>query len=325
MNVETLKQKVLAGGFISPDEAHWLAFQAEKEALYEAAHELTRHFLGAKFDLCSIINAKSGNCGEDCKWCAQSLHYHTAAEIYPLLPAERCVEEAVYNSRKGVRRFSLVTSGKRLSPVDIEKIAATVRRIRQSCPVRCCASMGLLKREDLQRLFDAGVETYHCNIETAPSFFPSLCSTHTTVQKLATLRTAREIGFRLCSGGILGMGETMEQRIEMAMLLRDEGILSIPLNLLQPIAGTPLEHVAPLPTDELLTSIALFRWINPRAFLRFAGGRRQLSEEVQQKALFIGINSAITGDMLTTSGCGIDADKNRLVQAGYSLEANTDW
>ena len=144
MNVETLKQKVLAGGFVSPDEAHWLAFQAEKEALYEAAHELTRHFLGAKFDLCSIINAKSGNCGEDCKWCAQSLHYHTAAEIYPLLPAERCVEEAVYNSRKGVRRFSLVTSGKRLSPVDIEKIAATVRRIRQSCPVRCCASMGPL-------------------------------------------------------------------------------------------------------------------------------------------------------------------------------------
>lgn len=325
MNVETLKQKVLSGGSVSVEEAHWLAFRAEKKALFDAAHELTRHFMGAKFDLCSIINAKSGNCGEDCKWCAQSVHYHTAAEIYPLLPAERCVEEAVYNSRKGVRRFSLVTSGKRLSSEDVAKIAETVRRIRRLCPIRCCASMGLLKREDLQLLFDAGVENYHCNIETAPSFFPSLCSTHTTEQKLATLRTAREIGFRLCSGGILGMGESMEQRIEMAMLLRDEGVRSIPLNLLQPIAGTPLEHVAPLSADELLTSIALFRWIDPQAFLRFAGGRRQLPAEVQRKALFVGINSAITGDMLTTDGCGIDSDKYMLVAAGYSLEEETDW
>ena len=239
--IETLKQHVLSGGMINEEQARELAAIPNKEALYEAAHQITRHFMGNKFDTCSIINAKSGNCSEDCKWCAQSGHYKTNVTLYPLLPAEECIRHATHNHKQGISRFALVTSGKKVSDKDMVKITETVLLIKQACDIKCCASMGLLSREQLQALYDSGTENYHCNIETAPSYFRTLCTTHTTQQKLETIRTAREIGFRICSGGIIGMGETVEQRIEMALLLQKEGILSIPLNLLQPIPGTPLE------------------------------------------------------------------------------------
>lgn len=323
--IETLKQKVLSGGMIGEEEASLLAGSSDKDALYEAAHQITRHFMGNKFDTCSIINAKSGNCSEDCKWCAQSGHYKTCVTLYSLLPAEECIRHATHNHGQGIGRFALVTSGKRVSDRDMEKITDTMRRIKQACGIKCCASMGLLNREQLQALYDSGTENYHCNIETAPSYFRTLCTTHTTEQKLETIRTAREIGFRICSGGIIGMGETVGQRIEMALLLQREGILSIPLNLLQPIPGTPLEKAQPLTDDEFLTTIALFRFINPKAYLRFSGGRAQLSEKIQRKALHIGINSAIIGDLLTTIGSRVAEDKALFTSEGYSLTENTDW
>lgn len=323
--IETIKQQVLSGKTIDEAQALALAGSPDKEALYQAAHEITRHFMGNKFDTCSIINAKSGNCSEDCKWCAQSGHYKTKVTLYPLLPAEECVRHAVYNAKQGIGRFALVTSGKRVSDKDMEKITATIRQIKQTCKIKCCASMGLLSREQLQALYDSGTENYHCNIETAPSYFSTLCTTHTMEQKLETIRTAREIGFRICSGGIIGMGETIEQRIEMALFLQQEGILSIPLNMLQPIPGTPLGKTLPLSDEEFLTTIALFRFINPNAYLRFSGGRAQLSEATQRKALYIGINSAIIGDLLTTIGSKVAEDKVLFTSENYSLTENTDW
>ena len=245
--------------------------------------------------------------------------------LYPLLPAEECIRHATHNHKQGISRFALVTSGKKVSDKDMVKITETVRLVKQACDIKCCASMGLLSREQLQALYDSGTENYHCNIETAPSYFRTLCTTHTTQQKLETIRTAREIGFRICSGGIIGMGETVEQRIEMALLLQKEGILSIPLNLLQPIPGTPLEKAQPLTDEEFLTTIALFRFINPNAYLRFSGGRARLSEKVQRKALYIGINSAIIGDLLTTIGSRVAEDKVLFTSEGYSLTENTDW
>ena len=325
MTIEEAKQYILEGRKITEEQALSLANHPDKEALYEAAHQITRHFMGNKFDTCSIINAKSGNCSEDCKWCAQSGHYKTLVNLYPLLPAKECVYHAVYNRKQGIRRFALVTSGKRVSDKELEQITDTIRQIKQQSDIKCCASMGLLTRSQLQSLYDSGVENYHCNIETAPSYFRQLCSTHTIEQKMETIHTAREIGFRICCGGIIGMGETMEERIEMACFLQKEGVLSIPLNLLQPIPGTPMENTHILEEEEWLTTIALFRLINPNAFLRFSGGRAQLSEARQRKSLYIGINSAIIGDLLTTIGSKVEEDKVLFTSEGYSLTENTDW
>lgn len=325
MTIEEAKQYILEGRKITEEQALSLANHPDKEALYEAAHQITRHFMGNKFDTCSIINAKSGNCSEDCKWCAQSGHYKTLVNLYPLLPAKECVYHAVYNRKQGIRRFALVTSGKRVSDKELEQITDTIRQIKQQSDIKCCASMGLLTRSQLQSLYDSGVENYHCNIETAPSYFRQLCSTHTIEQKMETIHTAREIGFRICCGGIIGMCETMEERIEMACFLQKEGVLSIPLNLLQPIPGTPMENTHILEEEEWLTTIALFRLINPNAFLRFSGGRAQLSEATQRKSLYIGINSAIIGDLLTTIGSKVEEDKVLFTSEGYSLTENTDW
>lgn len=323
--IETLKQKVLSGELINKEEALKIASHTNKNEIYDAAHEITRHFMGNKFDTCSIVNAKSGNCSEDCKWCAQSGHYKTKVNLYPLLSAEECVKHANYNNQHGIGRFALVTSGKRVSDKEMENIIKIVREIKKDSNIKCCASMGLLSRDQLKALRESGVENYHCNIESSPEYFKKLCSTHTTGQKLETIRNAREFGFRICSGGIIGMGETIDDRIDMALLLQKEEILSIPINLLQPISGTPLEGTPTLSQEEILTTIALFRFINPKAYLRFSGGRMLISNETQLKALHIGVNAAIIGDLLTTVGSKIIEDKEMFVKAGYSLTENTDW
>lgn len=323
--IETLKQLVIEGGKIDEEQAVALSQCSDKEALYDAAHQITRHFTGDKFDTCSIINAKSGNCSENCKWCAQSGHYNTNVILYPLLPAEECVRHAVHNRKQGIGRFALVTSGKRLSGKEVRELGGIVRDIKEASDIKCCASLGLLDKEQLEVLKESGVENYHCNIETAPSYFPTLCTTHTIEEKMETIRRARELGFRICSGGIIGMGETMEQRIEMALFLQRQQVRSIPLNMLQPIPGTPLGDTPLLSEEEFLTTVALFRFINPQAYLRFSGGRSLLSRETQQKALHIGINAAIIGDLLTTVGSRVEEDKKLFTVAGYSLERDTDW
>ncbi len=315
--INSLKDKVLQGGKITFDEALSLAATQDHEALFNAAEEITKHFGKPEFNPCSIINARSGKCSEDCKWCAQSAHYHTGADVHGIVSAEETLAQAKYNESKGVKRFSLVTSGKAATGKALDQICENYKQLRDQTHLFLCTSLGLLNRDELQKVWDSGVRRYHCNLETAPSYFGKLCTTHTIEDKINTLKAAREIGFEICCGGIIGMGETLEQRIELAFKLLEVQPNSIPINILSPIKGTPLADVPLIDEEDVLVTIAIYRFIHPSVELRFAGGRARLSRDTQLKALRIGINSAVVGDLLTTVGSKIDEDRLLASEAGY--------
>lgn len=291
----------------------------DEAALLAEAERLTRTFAPRRYDMCSIVDGKCGKCSENCKWCAQSAHHTTACEVHDLIDEATCLFHAKTNEAQGIRRFSIVNSGRKATPKELEKVCALVRRLREETSLEICASLGLLNASELQQLADAGVTRYHCNLESSPSYFPSLCTTHTFEEKVATLRAAQAVGLTVCSGGIIGMGESETDRIDLAFALRELAITSIPINILSPIPGTPLEHTLLLLEAEILRTIALFRLIHPTAYLRFAGGRARLSDETLAAALRIGINSAIEGDLLTTLGKTVAQDKTFILEAGYTL------
>lgn len=321
IDIESLKNKILAGGRLSREEA--LAFDAleplQYGALWDAAQEITNARCPKVFDSCSIVNARSGKCGENCKWCAQSAHHNTSVEVYPLIPREQVMRIADHNRAQGIRRFSLVTSGRAMKGADLDRACEYYRELNGKGGMHLCASMGLLEKEDLKKLHDSGVTRYHCNLEAAPGFFSTLCSTHTVEDKIRTILFARELGMEVCSGGIIGMGETRRQRIELALELLRVSPHSIPINLLCPIPGTPLENVPPIPEDEVLNTIAIFRFIHPDTILRFAGGRKRLSRDTQLRCLQIGMNGGVVGDLLTTLGSTVREDKDLVADAGYQF------
>ncbi|MDE6027471.1 MAG: biotin synthase BioB, partial [Muribaculaceae bacterium] len=317
MTIQELKDKVISGKEINMEEALWLASQSDREGIYEAAGEITRHFGRPVFNPCSIINARAGRCSENCKWCAQSGHYHTDSGVHGIIEVSEAIENAAIAEKQGIKRYSLVTSGRSVKGKALDKVCQIYEDLGRMTDLFLCSSLGLLEKDELQKVWDAGVRRYHCNLETAPSYFPELCTTHTIEDKIRTIRFAKEIGFQICSGGIIGMGETREQRIEFAFTLRLIEPDSIPVNILCPIPGTPLEHTPPISEDEILLTVALFRFINPRAELRFAGGRQRLSRQTQLKAMKIGVNGAIIGDLLTTIGSKADEDRVLIAEAGY--------
>ena len=289
------------------------------EALLNGAQQITERFCPRKFDSCSIVNARSGKCSENCKWCAQSAHFHTGCNTYDIIPADEARRVARYNAERGVGRFSLVASGRAVCGKALDQMCAILRDVKEKDGISTCASLGLLSAESLQKLWDSGVHRYHCNLETAPSFFPTLCTTHTIDDKLRTIRAAKQIGFEVCSGGIIGMGETRRQRVELAITLRQVEPASIPINILSPIKGTPLQDTAPISEQEILITCALFRFAHPTTQLRFAGGRARLSRQTALRAIQIAMNGGVVGDLLTTIGSTIAEDKQLITEAGYTF------
>jgi len=320
MNMKQLALEIINGRRIGRNDDLSIFITCDLDDLCEGADIIRKHFVGDHVDLCSIINGRSGRCPEDCKYCAQSAHNHTDCEIYDFLPQEKIVEACKLNESEGVHRFSIVTAGKALTGEEFEKAIDAYREMNETCSIELCASMGFLTSEQLHRLHEVGVLSYHHNIETSRRNFPNICTTHTYDMKLETLRKVKAEGMYVCSGGIIGMGETWQDRLDMAIDLAEVGADSIPINALMPVKGTPFENLERLSEDDILRTIAMFRFINPTADIRLAAGRALLTND-GEKAFKSGASATITGNMLTTVACAtIRSDKEMLKRIGRSVD-----
>lgn len=305
-DLEIYLEKILNGYLVTKEDI-FLIMNCDLEKLEEMARVIRNKFIGKKFDLCTIINGKSGKCSENCKFCAQSSHYSTGVKEYGLLDKDTILENAIQNYNNGVNRFSIVTSGRKLSEAELEYISEAYDLIRNNCDIKLCSSNGLLDYDDFVKLKESGVSRYHNNLETSRRFFPAICTSHTYDDKIKAIIDAKKAGLEVCSGGIFGMGENLEDRIDMAFTLRELKVDSIPLNMLNPIKNTPLENMPIMSYSEYRRSIALFRIILPSTSIRLAGGRGLL-EDKGKAAINAGVDSMISGDMLTTDGINTKTD-----------------
>lgn len=300
-----ITEKVLDGGEVTEDEARTLIHTKNDDTmlLLACADKIRQKFGGNGVDFCAIVNARSGHCQEDCKFCAQSGWYKTGATVYRLLPEEKILSAAKKAKAAGAVRFSLVTSGRNQdNPNEFEEIIDLVKKIREQVGIEVCCSLGLITEEQAKRLKEAGVTRIHCNIETSPSYFPKICSTHTMEDKEEIIQTAQRAGIRVCSGGIIGLGESLDQRVEMAFKLKAMHIDSVPLNILNPVKGTPFYTNRRVPPLETLRTFAMFRFVLPKALIRTAGGREVNLRSLQAYALTGGLNGIMVGGYLTTGG-----------------------
>lgn len=257
---------------------------------------------GRQFSLCSIINAKSGQCSEDCRFCAQSVHFSTGAPVYPLLDKNQILAAAWAAKENGAGHFSLVTSGRGLKGRDLAQVAGLIEAIRQDVDISVCASLGILSLQDFVRLQGAGMSRYHHNLETSESFFPRIATTHTFAERVDTILAAKDAGLEVCAGGIFGLGETEDDRLSMALTLRGLHVDSVPVNILIPLSGTPLADQPPLSVVDILRSIALYRLLLPSIPLRLAAGRETALQDFLSSAFLAGADGMMIGGYLTEKG-----------------------
>jgi biotin synthase len=293
--------------------SHFLAlYELPLSQLIAEADAVRQTQVGDVIDLCTILNARSGCCSEDCKFCAQSAHYHTDVREYPLLPRAEILAAAVRARDIGSSHFCIVSSGRALTGDEFDAVLLTARAIRDEVGIEVCGSLGCLAPAQLRRLRDAGVTRYQHNLETSARYFPRIVTTHTFDDRVRTVRDAKALGFTVCSGGILGLGETREDRISMALTLKELHVDVIPINALMPIPGTPLAHLAPISQTEVLKTIAIFRLMLPDKIIKLAGGRESVLKDFQAMAFLAGANGMITGGYLTQRGRDV-AEDQRLV------------
>jgi len=315
--LKSIEKKVLGGGKISREEALFIASLSGQDILdlFASASRIREHFRGNTVDLCAIINAKSGACSEDCAYCAQSAKSTAEIKTFPLVDKERVLGKAREAKEGGAKRFCIVTSGKKTSVTDLEKIAEMVSAVRK-LGLLPCATLGLLSGEDLLQLKEAGLERYHNNLETSERFFPAICTTHTYQDKLKTIREVKSTGLSLCSGGIFGLGETWDDRVAMAFALREIDPDSVPVNFLTPVKGTRLGFNKILDPFDALKIISLYRFILPDKEIRVCGGRLQTLGELHAFIFPAGADGLLTGNYLTTLGRNFEDDLKLINQYG---------
>jgi biotin synthase len=286
-----------------------------RDLLIRADHLRERH-AGNTIRTCAVVSAKSGNCSQDCAFCAQSGHNSATSPVYALLDKQELIRRAMAAAEAGASNVSLVSSGRAPGPRELERICEAIAAIRNRSDVAVCASLGTMSPEKARQLYEAGVGTYHHNLETAPSHFETICSTHSHRERVDTVRAARAAGMRVCSGGIFGLGETWPQRVELAETLRELKVDSIPVNFLNPVPGTPLQDRHLLSREEALRCVALLRITLPDRDIVICGGREATLENSQSRLFRAGANGLMVGDYLTTQGEATDADMQMLRENG---------
>jgi len=277
--------------------------------LISRANKVRKDLIGTDLELCSIVNAKSGRCSEDCKFCAQSSSYSTAIASYPLKKKRDIVKAARDAKEIGAQKFGIVTSGNRPTAGEMGEIAQAISEIKDKLGITVCASLGALKRDQLKKLKDAGLSRYHHNIETSPRFYSKIVTTHNFQERIDTIKQAKEEGLEICSGGIIGMGETWQDRIDMAKLLKDLDVDSVPINLLVPMKGTPLESIEPISCNDAIRVICIFRIILGDKVIKIAAGRETVLKDFQGLGFLAGANGMLIGGYLTIKGRGLEEDQ----------------
>jgi biotin synthase len=289
-----------------------------KRLLELAASERDKHGSNG-VELCAILNARSGKCSEDCVFCAQSSHYRTDIMVSDIPSIDSVLSYARLVESYGVKRFSLVTSGKGISDRDLKRLITIFHKLKEQTQLSLCASLGIITLEQAKRLKESGVSRYHHNLETGEKYFPHICTTHSYKERVKTIMNAMEAGLEICSGGLIGLGESFDDRIEMASKLKELSVKSIPINALMPIKGTPMQNNAIITDSDFLKTVALFRCINPDATIRFAGGRTLFNIKTQMQSLKCGFNGMMVGNYLTREGMEIESDIKRLEKHGFRI------
>jgi biotin synthase len=305
-------------GGLTPDEALTLVTETDPSQLFMCSDQVRETFKGKDIFFCSIINARSGKCSENCAFCAQSSFHDTRIDTYPLLSVETITEKALLMEKTGATHYSIVTSGHSLKDDDIDQVCRAVESIRKQTRLTICGSLGMLSEKHAKKLISSGMKRYHHNLETARSHFGKICTTHDYDEDIATVRTAVDNGFDVCSGGIFGLGESWEQRVELAFTLKDLPVDTIPVNFLNPVKGTRLESSPLMHPMDALRCIALMRIVNPSKSITICGGREVTLKDFQSWVYAAGANGLMIGNYLTTSGRDAGMDIAMTAEAGFS-------
>ena len=297
-------------------------YERPLDELIEIANKITKDNFDNTVEACSIISAKTGKCQENCKYCSQSAHNHAEIECHPLMDVETVKKAALSAKENGATRFCIVTSGRVPEGEDFEKIIEMIKEVASIDGLHCCASLGLLSEEQIKRIKEAGVERFNHNLNTSENYHKQICTTHTFQDRVNTIKMIKKNGIEACCGGIIGMGETRDDRIDLALALKELNPKTVPINILNPIKGTPLENYEDkIDEEEILKTICIFRIILPKALLRYAGGRTsRLSKDNQKLGMLAGINSVLVGNYLTTLGSTPQEDKKMFEELDLVLQ-----